>query len=143
MGLGIRVFFIKDDDSLKRIPLAQYERLMRGDPGIRFKEYAGQMIRYVLMVLEYENRKPVDVLRAEYSFVKFNPDGKLDHKMLEELKRLGADMLPPVEKDRSKPNLINAQSLFAKKRFQEKYTWEPTPEIQAELAKSIFGKTLK
>ena len=143
MGLGIKVFFVEDDNTIKRIPVTQYESLLRGDPGIRFKEYSGRMIRYVLIVLEYENRKPVDVLRAQYSFLKFNPGGKLDHKMFEEEMKLGAEMLTPVEKDRSRPNLINARSLFAKKRFQEKYTWEPTPEIQAELAKSIFGKALK
>jgi hypothetical protein len=143
MGLGIKVFFIEDDDSLKRIPLTKYERLMRGDPGMQFKEYAGQMIRYVLLVLEYENRKPVDVLRVEYSYVKFNADGKLDQQMFEEVKKLGTDMLPPVEKDRSNPNLINAQSTFAKKQFHDKYTWNPTPEIQNQIAKSIFGNALK
>lgn len=80
---------------------------------MRFKEYAGQMIRYVLIVLENENRKPIDVLRAQYSFLKFDPDGKLDREFFKEETKLGAEMLPPVEKDRSTPNLIDAQSLFA------------------------------
>ena len=32
MGLSIRVFIVEDDDSIKRLPLAQYERLLERDP---------------------------------------------------------------------------------------------------------------
>ena len=52
MGISIRIFFVNDYDSLKRIPLARYERLLKGDPEVRFEEYANKRVRYALIILE-------------------------------------------------------------------------------------------
>jgi hypothetical protein len=66
--LGTRIFIVNDDDTLKRMPLKCYHRLFRQDPEERFAEYASKRIRYVLVVLELENRKPVEIVRIQYFF---------------------------------------------------------------------------
>lgn len=33
MGIGFRVFLIDDSDSLQRLSMARYERLLDGEPG--------------------------------------------------------------------------------------------------------------
>ena len=50
MGLSIRVFIIEDDDTIKRLPLARYERLLKSDPNEQLLEYAGKRVRYALIL---------------------------------------------------------------------------------------------
>jgi hypothetical protein len=57
MGLGTRIFIVNEDDTLKRMPMKRYHQLLRRDPEERFLEYAGNRIRYVLVVLESERRR--------------------------------------------------------------------------------------
>ena len=37
MGLGIRLFIVEEADTIKRLPLARYERLLKHDPDERHK----------------------------------------------------------------------------------------------------------
>jgi hypothetical protein len=37
-------------------------------------------------------------------------------------------------------NLINAQHLFAKKVYHNKYTWELTPELEKKIYDHIFNR---
>ena len=59
MGLSIRVFIVEDDDSINRLPLAQYERLLKRDPNESLPKYAGRRIRYALIVVDLVNRRPI------------------------------------------------------------------------------------
>ena len=88
MGLGTRIFIVNDDDTLKRMPMKRYHRLFRQDPEERFSEYADNRIRYVLVVLELENRKPVEILRNQYSYLAFDPQGRLREDEREKAARL-------------------------------------------------------
>ena len=69
MGLSIRVFIVEDDDTIKRLPLARYERLLRRDPDERLSKYAGKRVRYALIVVDLVNRKPIEVVRDEYAYL--------------------------------------------------------------------------
>lgn len=40
MGIGLRFFFVEDDETVYRIPITRYHRMMQGDPDERFKQYA-------------------------------------------------------------------------------------------------------
>ena len=57
MGLSIRVFIAEDDDTIKRLPLACYERLHKQDSDERLPKYAGKRVRYfnVPVILPYGN----------------------------------------------------------------------------------------
>ena len=58
MGIGLRVFFVlNESDRLQRISLKRFDGLW-GDSKERFPEYAGQSMRYALVILETQNRKP-------------------------------------------------------------------------------------
>ena len=71
-GLGTRIFIVKEDDTLQRLTLKRYNQLIKGHPDEGLIQYAGKRIRYALIVLEMINRKPVEVLMTEYSFLTFN-----------------------------------------------------------------------
>jgi hypothetical protein len=128
MGLGTRIFIIGENDSMTRMPVKRFNRLIRRDPVERFPEYAGKRLRYALIVIESENRKPVGVLRAQYSYMAFDQDGRLREDERENATRLAAE------------TVINARHRFAKKRFDREYRWTPTEEMGAAIYTAIFGK---
>ncbi len=140
MGLGLRIFIVNDDASLERLSLARYERLLRGDPRESLPQYAGKRIRYALVVLEVEQRKPVAINRIQYNFIFFDSEGRIDASEREKAARLALEMLPPLPPMEPKPEqVIAARHKFAKRRYDNHYKWTPTPEIEAAIVKAIFG----
>ncbi len=141
MGTGIRVFFVNEDETLTRIPLTRYERLLGADPEVRFQEYAGKRVRYALAILEIVNRKPLEIVSIQYSILSFDPSGRIDAGELEKEIKLGFKMLPPLMADFDFPNVINAEDRFAMKSFHDRYIWTPSSEIEKAIINAIFGKS--
>ena len=77
MGVGLWIFIVNDDNSLKRLSLKKHEGLMKRDPDISFPQYAGKRVRYAEVTIEFENRKPVEILRMEYFIMHFDSKGEL------------------------------------------------------------------
>ena len=77
MGLSIRVFIVEDDDSINRLPLAQYERLLKRDPNESLLKYAGRRVRYALIVVDLVNRRPIEIVRDEFAYLDFDKEGQL------------------------------------------------------------------
>jgi hypothetical protein len=140
MGLSIRVFIVEDDDTIKRLPLARYERLLKRDPDERLLEYAGKRVRYALIVVDLINRKPIEIVKDEFGFLFFDDEGRLKVSELGKEESLAFDILAPLFPDQTNSRIIDAQHKFAKKRYFNKYIWTPTDEIRAAIAEAIFGK---
>ena len=94
MGIAIWIFFVNDDDSIQRFPLARFERLIERDPNERLPKYAGKRVRYVEVALELEQRKPVGILRILYLILPFDSEGRVDAAEQEKERRLDAKMAP-------------------------------------------------
>ena len=140
MGISLRIFLVNDDDSIKRIPLARFERLIRRDPDERLPQYSGERVRYAEVVVEFDQRKPVRILRTQYFIMSFDSEGRIDVAEQEKESMLAMDALPPYNIDQQPSQIIDARHRFAKKRFDNKYRWSPTPEIEASIVEAIFGK---
>ena len=138
MGIAIWIFFVNDDDSIQRFPLARFERLIERDPKERLPQYAGKRVRYVEVALELEQRKPVGILRILYLVLPFDSEGRVDAAEQEKERRLGIEMMPSIL-DRDSKQVVEAQHLFAKKRFDNEYRWEPTQEMEFAIMEAIFG----
>ena len=141
MGVGLRIFLVNDDNSLKRLALTRYERLMQRDPDVSFPQYAGKRVRYAEVAVEFENRKPVEVLRMEYFIMHFDSKGRIDGTVQYDIMSLGVNLIPPMY-FKTDPVVIEAQHHFAKKRFDHQFRWKPTPEIEMAISKSIFKTNL-
>ncbi len=137
MGVGLRIFIVNDDNSLKRLPLKKYEGLMKRDPEISFPQYADKRVRYAEVAIEFENRKPVEILRMEYFIMHFDSKGQIEGTVEDDIRSIGVNLIPPIyfEKD---PVVIDAQHHFAKKRFDHQFRWKPTPEIEIAILQAIF-----
>jgi hypothetical protein len=138
MGLGMRIFIVKNDGSLERMPAGRYNRLLQRHPSERLFQYAGKRLRCAVIVVESINRKPVEILKCQYSYLSFDSDGMMKKGGEAEVK-LVMDMLEPVIIERAK-QVVDARHKFARKRFAREYRWEPSPEIEAAIRKAIFGR---
>ena len=140
MGLSIRVFIVEDDDTIKRLPLTRYERLLKRHPDERLPKYAGKRVRYALIVVDLVNRRPIEILRDEFGFLDFDDGGRLKVVELGKQESLALDMLAPLFYDQTNSRVIDARHKFAKKRYFDKFSWTPTDEIVAGIAAAVFGK---
>ena len=140
MGLSIRIFIVEDDDSISRLPLAQYERLLKGDADERLPKYAGKRVRYALMVVDLVNRRPIEVVRDQFGFLEFDDSGRLKMAEHEEMESIAFDMLAPVLSEQTNTQVIDARHKFAKKSYFDKFSWKPSDEIIAAISEAIFGK---
>ena len=138
MGLGMRIFIVKDDGSLERLPFGRYNRLLQRHPSERLFQYAGKRLRCAVIVVESINRKPVEILKCQYSYLSVDFDGMLKKGGEAEVK-LAMDMLEPVIIERAK-QVVDARHKFARKIFAQEYRWAPSPEIKAAIRKAIFGR---
>ena len=139
MGIAIWIFFVNDDDSIQRFPLAGFERLIDRNPNERLPEYANKRVRYVEVALELEQRKPVGILRILYLILPFDSEGRVDAAEQEKERRLGVEMMSPVLTDRDSKQVVEARHRFAKRRFDNEYRWKPTQEMEADIMAAIFG----
>ena len=140
MGLSIRVFIVEDDNTIKRLPLARYERLLKRDPHERLLEYAGKQVRYALIVVDLFNRRPIEIVKDEFGYLFFDDKGRLKVSELGKEENLAFDMLAPLYPDQKNSRVIDAQHKFAKKRYFNEYSWSPTDEIRAAITEAIFGR---
>ena len=142
MGLSIRIFIVEDDDAIKRLPLARYERLLKREPDERLLEYAGKRVRYALIVVDLFNRRPIEIVKDEFGFLSFDDEDRLKVSELEKEDSLAFDMLAPLFPDQTNGRVVDAQHKFARKRYFDKHRWEPTDQIVTAIAGAIFGKLI-
>jgi hypothetical protein len=140
MGLSIRIFIVEDDDTIKRLSLSRYERLLKRDPNERLLEYADKRVRYALIVVDLFNRRPIEIVKDEFGFLSFDDEGRLNLSELVKEESLAFDMLAPLFPDQTNGRVIDARHKFARKRYFDKHRWEPTDEIVAAIGEAIFRK---
>ena len=139
MGIGLRIFLVNDDDSIERLAVARYERLLRGDPRESLPQYANKRVRYASVALDLVHRKPVDVLYLHYGILWFDKEGRIDTDEQEKEWRLGVELIPSLLPENQASRLIDARHKFARKRYDDHYRWTPSKEVVAALVREIFG----
>ncbi len=138
MTLSYRIYFVDENDSIKKMSQDKFQRLMNGDRKTSCPEYAGKKMRNVFVLLDIEDRKPLKIRRVDGGYVTFDEDGRFDKE--DSLEQMSAAMscmsIPGVTAD--DPNVIDAQSKFAQKTFDHKYKWEPGEYLMSEIERMIF-----
>ena len=144
MGIGLRIYFLDDTDSLRRLPVARYERLMNRVPGEAIPQYAGNRIRCAMVSLEVEDRKPKSIIRIDYPIIPFDTEGRLDSSVLMEEMRLVTEFAFPalsILDEEDNPKIVDARDVIAKKRHSQEFTWVQEAEVEKVIVTAIFGKT--
>jgi hypothetical protein len=138
MGLGMRIFIVKDDGSLERLAFEKYNRLLQRHANERLLQYANKRVRCAIIVVESKNRTPVEILKSQFAYLSFDYDGRLLEEGDERQVRLAMDTLETVIADKGR-QVVDVRHKFARKRHAREYRWEPPPEIEAAILKAIFG----
>ena len=92
------------------------------------------------MAYEVEKRIPVVILKIEYNYLSLDSEGRIDACEQEKARRMAVDLFPPVLSEKQPGQVIDAQHRFAKKRYDNEYRWTPSPELEAAIVRTIFGK---
>ena len=137
MGTGVRVFFMGSDSSVRKVPLSKFERLYGNRSEECFPEYADERVRCAMVFVRLENRKPAEIIHADYFIVPFTSDGRVDQEERERgvsLIMRSIDLAPSP--DRGK--VIDATPRLFKKKYDEEFKWEPTDVELAMIVKKVF-----
>lgn len=139
MGIGLRVFLVDNNDAFIKVSYARWERLHSNHPTERFPEYAGKRMRFIMVFLDLEERKPVYINHLDLGYIIFDADGKMDQEDWERHKHLvveSADLFGPEENE---GNVINAQTEFLRRTYRHRYRWEFPDGMLERLIKTIFS----
>jgi hypothetical protein len=141
MGYGFRIFFVEDDDSLHPIPRARFDRLLNFDPDESIPEYAGQIKRCAIIVLEVKGRTPLENYHIEYIRLSFDAKGRIDQSEFKRVSHLAVQSFSPDLGDEQSGNIIDAHREFNKRRYENEVRWHPTPEIEYAIGEAIFSES--
>ena len=139
MGIGCRVFFVDDNDSLQRIPMARLDRLLHFDRRESLQQYAGKRVRCAMVFLEVAGRQVLSISDADYFLLPFDDKGRIDKKEWEKAMRLGMDLLPPLSDEQYPKQVIDAQHRFAKRRYEHEFKWKPSRKVEEAIVVAILS----
>jgi hypothetical protein len=142
MGTSLKIFLVNEDDTLRLLSKAKYERLLRCEAEERLPEYAEKRIRCAVVVLETVQRRPIAISRVVYSYLPFDGHGRIDIAERERETKMALDIVPPVNTPNRNGGIIDARYRFAKKRYDREFRWSPSKEIKAAILDKIFGKEI-
>ncbi|GAI76378.1 unnamed protein product, partial [marine sediment metagenome] len=125
-------------DKIIRIPATRFDRIRDRDPKESFPQYKNFRIRYAMVILELENRKPISIARIDYGYLAFDSEGRVDQKFLDAENLTAVSMIPPIPFPGESPNIVHACNKFAEKRFKNEFTWLPTPELEQTICDEAF-----
>ena len=140
MGLSLRIFLLDDEDSLKRLPLARYKRLLLREPEECMPQHAGMRVRCALVVVDLVDRRPVEIAHVQYSIISFDSEGRIDPVEKGNEARLAMELRRPLVDVDDSQRIIHAQHRFARKRYDDKYKWKPSAQIEAAIVAAVFGR---
>jgi hypothetical protein len=138
LGIGVRIFVVNDDDSIRRLELARYDRLLQRDPNEQLTEYTGKRVRYALVVVYLVDREPAEILRIQYSYLSFDSEGRIDQAEGERESRLLLEILPPKPIIRYPWDVVEPKRSLPKKCHDDEHKWMATPDIEAAIVEAIF-----
>ncbi|MGB0711976.1 MAG: hypothetical protein ACPGUC_00310 [Gammaproteobacteria bacterium] len=133
MGRSVRVYCFDLEGRIHSVPLALADALERGEG--RSTRLARATVRFAELVVEWERRRPVDVLREVYYLQRFDERGYLDVARLRRERLAMADMLV-VPGAGSSPAVVASGHRFVQRgRF-----WQPSREQCTLIHGAVFGR---
>lgn len=141
MNLSHRIFLVTADDEIVRLPNNHFERVVRMNPTERVPEYARQRMRVAEIIIDSQNRKPVDIVRGSYWYLYFDNNGTADY---EKLMRHGAlsmeaSMGGHAWFGEEPKNVVRASHRFAARRRDHEARWKPSARLESRIFDAALG----
>ena len=138
MGLSLRIFFIDDDDSVHRVSLARYKRLINRALMERLSEFAGRRVRCASIFLEVADGKPAAVTHIEYSIISFDDSGQISADRTEKEMQLAANLLSSSIEEQQPARIIDARRYFLKRQYEHEFKWVPSRDLERAIIEAVF-----
>lgn len=133
-SLGIRNYFITDDDNILRIANAKLDRLFAGSKKDQLKLFSGKRVRTAEIVVELVDRRPVEVVRAAYIYLNFDTAGNLDQVRCEADRHVAMEAAFPDDwLGSSEGNVIYARQKFAERKRDHSIWWQPNSSLECQI----------
>ena len=137
---SVRIFFVTDDNEILKVPIAKFERMLKGSHQENIERFAGKRIRAAEITVIIEDRKPVMVLRAIYFYLHFNDKGILDFdRFMKDGNIVAKAGIPEFLMDKIRDNVINAQQGFAKRKRDHTVWWNPNMQLERDILDASIG----
>jgi hypothetical protein len=95
-------------------------------------EYAGKRIRIAMVYVSTRARKPIGILRVDYSIVGFDGRGYVDQEERQEAMHLVGDWWNPFSAE-SEDVLDQLRPRLAKLKYTDRFRWTPTFEEKTRI----------
>jgi hypothetical protein len=139
MGAAIWTFLRTRPGELLPVSYRAVDEFLSG--GGRLQADAEGFVRYAEVIVNLENRRAREVLRAGFFQHRARKDGQLDRKHFKEVLAATADAtMGWLQLDESPPGVIPAEHQFAKRRLEHLSTWKATPDELAALRELVNRK---
>ena len=139
-SVSVRIFFITDEDEILKVPIAKFERMLKGSYEEKTERFAGKRIRAAEIAVTIDNRKPVVILRAIYYYLHFNEKAILDYdRFMKDGNLVAKAGIPEIFMKEKQDNIINAQQEFAKKQRDHAVWWKPNMQLERDILDASIG----
>ena len=139
MATGLRVFIVGNDGSVRPLPAARYDALVRRDGRGSLPEFAGKRVQAAVVSVDLDHRQPVAVTGVEYDIWYLDKDGLLSELHEHELARAAVESLPVLIALSGDP-FAKQRTRFRRERIKREYCWTPSPELHAYLCSLALRK---
>ena len=127
----VRYFFVGEDESLNRIPLARYQRIFNRAQRIRL--YAGKSLRFIEAVVERDEDGTEKLVNACFLQHQFDEQGLWDENDKDRSIRGAMEAASAVGKGPYMQTLYRAEHI-------DPFRWNPTAELVELLTHAIRTK---
>ena len=115
--------------------------MLRGSFEEKTERFAGKRVRAAEIVVQLENRSPLQVLRAIYYYLHFNRKGILDYDRFMKDGGIVANAgISDIFAEKVQGNLINAQQEFAKRKRDHSVWWKPGVQLESNILDASIGE---
>ena len=77
-----------------------------------------------MVLLDFLDRKPVEILRIDCGFLTFDAKGRIDQSEKKKEARLAVESLSPIGEKQESNQLLDARHRFARKRYNDRVQME-------------------
>jgi hypothetical protein len=130
-NLKIRYFFVGEDDSLNRIPLARYQRIFdRAQP---ITLYVGKSLRFIEAIVERNDDGNEDLVNAYFLRHQFDEHGLWNADEKRQHMRAAMEVISAVGKGAYMEELSRRDHI-------DPFRWKPTAELRERLVAAVRTK---
>jgi hypothetical protein len=140
MGWSTRLFLIRPDGSMHRLPSTAFSRMLRADAPCRAPDFAGERVKLATATVELAAGVALGLRHLSFSVVEFGEQGAMNVARLnaQQVARFDAmwHLSFPEEAAPSPTQVVAAASRFTARGD----TWEPDEPLRRHIEAAALGR---